>query len=409
MSIEVRLKAAYPAALATLRRICGELQQAEDLLQDAVERALRSWPRDGEPEDALAWLVTAGKHRWIDLQRRQGLQRGYELGQLPAPSAPPPDAEALDRSRINDDLLKLIFTCCHPALAQSAQIALTLRTIAGLSVTEIAAAFVIDPRALEQRITRAKRKIAQAAIPYRVPDHQELPARISAVACVIYLIFNEGYSAANGDHPLRSDLCVIAIGLARQLHRLCGKNPEADGLLALLLFQHARAAARVGADGELITLDRQDRDLWNRALIAEASVLIDQALQRRQPGPYQVQAAIAALHCESASADQTDWAQIAELYAILGRMQPNAVVTINHAVALLKCGRRDQALNLLDTLPEREQLEHYLPFHVARGAALHELERRTEALLAYQRALELARNSATIRHLSGAIDQIRSS
>ncbi len=403
--MDVTLRAAYPKALATLRRVCGELQQAEDLLQDAIERALTSWPRDGEPDDAVAWLVTVGRRRWIDLQRRQALHRDYQLAQVDdTVNASGP--ECFDRSRINDDLLRLIFTCCHPALSRSAQVALTLRVIAGLSVAEIAAAFLVDPRTLEQRITRAKRKIAAAKIPYRIPADSELPERIDAVACVIYLIFNEGYSNGNGEQPLRVDLCEEAIRLARQLHHLFGKHPEIDGLLALLLLQHARADARTGSDGELITLEKQDRSRWNLPLIAEAKVLVEQALQRGQPGPYQVQAAIAALHCDADHAERTDWAQIADLYAILGRMQANPVVTINRAVALLKCGERAQALSLLDGLRAQTNLDQYLPYHVARGAALAQLEQRAEALLAYQRARELARNAAIIRHLSGTIAEL---
>lgn len=404
MSITTSLKAAYPGALATLRRLCGDLQLAEDLLHDAIERALSAWPQRGEPDDAVAWLVTTGRRRLIDIQRRKGLEQrsleaGHDLRGLPPSKTP----EEFDASRISDDLLRMIFTCCHPALALSAQVALTLKIVAGLSVAEIAAAFLVDPRALEQRITRAKRKIAKAGIPYQVPDSALLPQRLDAVTCVIYLIFNEGYSARNGEHPLRVDLCVEAIRLARQLHRLFRNQPEVDGLLALLLLQHARSAARCSDSGELITLEHQDRRSWNQTMISEGRVLVDHALQRKHPGPYQVQAAIAALHCAAGSAQDTDWAQIAELYAILERMQSNPVVGINRAVALLKCGQRELALELLESLREQTKLDDYLPFHVARGAALAELERGAESLLAYQRALELANNAATIRHLSGAI------
>lgn len=399
--IEAAARAAYPRALATLIRLLGDVDAAEEALQEAVLRACEHWPAAGLPDNPVAWLVTTGRHRYIDLHRQASRRQelaGKAADALYAAAEAAAD-DAAEQVHLDDDLLRLVFTCCHPALAVEARIALTLRTIAGLSVEEIARAFLVAPRTMEQRLTRAKRKIAQARIPYRVPPEAELPERLAAVLATVYLIFNEGYSPTGGPELVRLELCREAIRLARLLGKLFRGDAEVTGLLALMLFQHARHRARRSPAGELVALDEQDRRLWDRARIHEAHALLDTALARHRPGAYQVQAAIAALHCDAARPRDTDWEEIAALYAVLERMQPTPVVRINRAVAVGKARGAAAGLELLADLTADTRLEDYLPYHLALAALRAEQGDRTAAREAYLTARALAQVPAEQRFI----------
>ena len=376
-------------AVATLIRVLGDFDLAEEVVQDAFVRALETWPRDGLPRNPGAWITTTAKRRAIDRLRRvetlrrktEALQRVVELEAL--------GGSEDDVSGIPDDRLRLIFTCCHPALPMDARVALTLRTLGGLATPEIARAFLVPETTMAQRLVRAKRKIQGAGIPYRVPPPHLLSERVPGVLAVIYLIFNEGYSATSG--PLvRADLCDEAIRLARVLDGLMPGEPEVIGVLALLLLQNSRRDARIDADGCLILLEDQDRSRWDHDAIDEGLALLETALAARRSGPYQVQAAIAALHARAPRPEDTDWPQIAALYGALASMTPSPVVELNRAVAVAMADGPERGLPIVEVLADH--LDAYHPFHATRADLLRRLGRRAEAAAAYRRALDLVPN-----------------
>ena len=395
------LKAARPRAVAALRRFAGDLDRAEDAFQDAAEQALHHWPRDGIPDNPTGWLIQVGRRRLID----EGRRGRFQTALTDDPAVEPDD----DPKRLDDDLLRLIFTCCHPALDESAQLALTLKIIAGLSTEDVALAFLTPVRTMEQRLARARRKIREAGIPFALPTEADLPERLDAVLGVVYLIFNHGYSARR-DGLTQPRTCAEAIWLARLLRRLFPGHTELAGLLALMLLHHARHAARTDADGTLVRLSEQDRSIWDRGMIVEATTLLKHALGRQRPGPYQVQAAIAALHCEADDPAHTDWRQIAALYEILEQQLPSPVVRLNRAVALLHCGESSAATALLDTLEadEPDRMRRYVPFLVARANTVkagaqtpQDLARAREWLML---AIETSQNSAEKAFLLHELD-----
>jgi RNA polymerase sigma-70 factor, ECF subfamily len=383
--------------VAYLIRVAGNWDLAEECAQDAFERALQRWPRDGIPSNPAAWLKTTARNRAMDRLRRAsvGDAKLKELMMLRASEGADDDGD----SGIEDDRLRLMFTCCHPALAIEAQVALTLRTLAGLSTPEIARAFLVPPETMAKRLTRAKRKITEARIPYRVPAAHRLGERLKAVLVVIYALFNEGYGASTGDQLIRKDLCSEAIRLGRLLAELMPDEPEALGLLSLMLLQDSRRAARIDQYGELVTLEDQNRGLWDVTAIAEATAMLDRAMRRRQPGPYQLQAAIAACHAHAPSARDTDWDEIAVLYRRLTEIAPSAVVLLNHAVAVAMARGPAVGLALVDELHEAGSLADYYLLPATRADLLRRLDRYPEAASAYQRALDLAPTDAERRFL----------
>jgi RNA polymerase sigma-70 factor, ECF subfamily len=388
----------YGKALATLIRLLGDFDLAEEALQDAFAVAAEVWPREGTPGNPLAWIVSTGRHKGIDRlrHRKVAADKSEAIERMLVETAR--DPEPTDR-------LRLIFTCCHPALAQEAQVALTLRTLGGLTTEEIARAFLVPPATMAQRIVRAKSKIRDAGIPYRVPEDAELDERLDAVMAVVYLIFNEGYLASFGDAVVRAETCGRAIELARMLVELLPDRGEAKGLLALMLLHDSRRATRVDAAGELVLLDEQDRSRWDRAQIDEGAALVEAALRSGPPGPYALQAAIAALHAQARTAAETDWPQIAALYALLARIAPAPVVALNHAVAVAMADGVPRGLALLDRLGKRGDLEGYHLFHAARGELLFRVGKRAAAIAAWRRALELATNEAERRHLTRRLEK----
>jgi RNA polymerase sigma-70 factor, ECF subfamily len=383
--------------VAYLIRVAGNWDLAEECAQDAFERALQRWPRDGIPSNPAAWLKTTARNRAMDRLRRAsvGDAKLKELMMLRASEGADDDGD----SGIEDDRLRLMFTCCHPALPIEAQVALTLRTLAGLSTPEIARAFLVPPETMAKRLTRAKRKITEARIPYRVPAAHRLGERLKAVLVVIYALFNEGYGASTGDQLIRKDLCSEAMRLGRLLAELMPDEPEALGLLSLMLLQDSRRAARIDQYGELVTLEDQNRGLWDVTAIAEATAMLDRAMRRRQPGPYQLQAAIAACHAHAPSARDTDWDEIAVLYRRLTEIAPSAVVLLNHAVAVAMARGPAVGLALVDELHEAGSLADYYLLPATRADLLRRLDRYPEAARAYQRALELAPTDAERRFL----------
>ena len=408
-SLDAALVGARPQAMGALLRHFRDLDTAEEAFQEACLRALQSWPAKGPPRDPAAWLIFVGKNATLDRLRRSQKQQP-----LPADDALSDldDAEArmatqLDDVHYRDDILRLLFICCHPDLPATQQIALALWIVSGLSVAEIARAFLVSEAAMEQRITRAKRRVAGADVPFEPPDAAARATRLSAVATVIYLLFNEGYSATGGTAHVRAPLCDEAIRLARLLLRLFPDQPEIMGLTALLLFQHARTPARLDADGAIVLLEDQDRRLWMRDLISEGLALLDKAMRHRQPGPFQVQAAIAALHGRAARPEDTDWNEIDTLYATLERLQPSPVVTLNRAVAVSKVRGAEAALAM--TEPLARQLSGYFYFFGLRGALLQKLGRDEEARSAFDRAIALANTPAEAAHIRMQLDRLAKS
>lgn len=398
--------------VATLIRVFGDFDIAEEAVQEAFIVALERWPRDGVPANPGAWITTTARNRAIDRLRRArvlatktdelGRQATIEAGLRPAE----PTEE--DDVAIEDDRLRLIFTCCHPALPLDAQIALTLRTLGGLATPEIARAFLIPEATLAQRLVRAKRKIREAGIPYRVPPDHLLPERLDAVLRVLYLVFNEGYAASAGDALVRRDLTVEAIRLARVLVELMPDEPEALGLLALMLLQDARRDARVGASGDLILLADQDRTRWDHARIEEGGRLVERALRMQRTGPYQLQAAIAAVHDEAADPELTGWREVLGLYSLLAQIAPSPVVELNLAVAIAFVDGPAAGLARIDQLVAAGDLDDYPYLHAARADLLRRLDRRTEAAAAYRRAADLVGNAVERRFLEGRLREVAS-
>jgi RNA polymerase sigma-70 factor (ECF subfamily) len=387
-------------ALASLIRILGDFDLAEDCVQDAFAVALERWARDGIPDTPEAWILSTARNRAIDRVRRERVL-GSKLEAL-ATLATLDDEEPMHE--LPDDRLRLIFTCCHPALAPDAQVALTLRTLGGLTTPEIARAFIVPEATLAQRLVRAKRKIRDARIPYRVPSAHLLPERLDAVLAVLYLIFNEGYSATAGDALIRGELCEEAIRLCSILAMLLPSEPEPFGLLALMLLHDARSDARTSG-GELVLLGDQDRSRWNRVQIVEGMHILRRALEMSRPGAYQIQAMIAALHCEPLRAEDTDWARIARLYGELRRVAPSPVVELNRAAAVAMTEGPARGLELMEALAP--ELDRYHLFHAARADLLRRLGRAGEAAAAYERALGLAQNQLERRFLERRLSEVR--
>ncbi len=391
----------------------GDWDLAEECAQDAFARALERWPRDGIPRNPGAWLTTTARNGAVDRMRRavRGVAKLEEVAVLSPPDdsgAGDADAEDdLGDTGIEDDRLRLIFTCCHPALSREAQVALTLRTLAGLTTTEIARAFLVPEPTMAQRLVRAKRKIRNAVIPYRVPPAYMLPERTGSVLAVLYLLFNEGYSATAGAELVRIGLCTEAIRLARTLVSLMPDEPEAVGLLAFLLLTDARRAARLDAAGDLVSLEEQDRSRWDAEMIAEGLELVDAALRRRRPGPYQVQAAIAACHAQARDSKLTDWVEIAALYDELARMVPTPVVELNRAVAIGMADGPEAGLRLVDALAASGALSGYHLLSATRADLLRRLDRRDDAADAYREALVLTANDAERRYLTRRLTECR--
>jgi RNA polymerase sigma-70 factor (ECF subfamily) len=391
--------------LATLIRLLGDFDLAEEALQDAFTAALERWPRDGVPANPRAWLVSAGRFKAIDGLRRRARFDASLAVWAERLDTDLRDAPEIDDEGVGDDRLRLIFTCCHPALSPDAQVALTLRTICGLTTEEIAHAFLAQPSTLAQRIVRAKAKIRDARIPYEVPALADLPARLDTVLNVIYLVFNEGYFASSGESLTRHDLSTEAIRLGRLLLQLL-PEPEAMGLLALMLLQDSRRAARTSPAGEVVLLDEQDRSLWNRGQIAEGLALVEQALSSRRFGPCTLQAAIAAVHVEAPSAAETDWAQIVGLYNVLARADPSPVVELNRAVAVAMRDGPLAGLALIDAILTRGDLADYHLAHSARADLCRRLGRTAEARAFYERALELTRQEPERRFLERRLGEL---
>jgi RNA polymerase sigma-70 factor (ECF subfamily) len=402
--IEAAMTSARPQAVAALLRYFRDLDTAEEAFQDACLRALKSWAVNGPPRDPTAWLIMVGRNAALDGKRRLAKQ------------APMPDedkvsdiedqeaslVDRLDESHYRDDVLRLMFICCHPDLPATQQIALALRIVSGLSVAQIARAFLVSEAAMEQRITRAKAKVAQAGVAFETPGAVERAERMGLVCAMIYLVFNEGYSAAA--QPDKAQLCDEAIRLARLLLRMFPAEPEVLGLAALMLLTHARLKARFDAAGETVLLEDQDRSLWDRRMISEGLALVDKALRHRQPGPYQVQAAIAALHARAGQATETDWAEIDVLYALLEQLQPSPVVTLNRAVAVSKVRGAEAALAMIE--PLAGPLARYFHFHGLKGGLLLQLGRGKEARASFDHAIALANTAAEAAHIRAHIDRL---
>jgi len=404
--IDAALTSARPQAIGALLRYFRDLDTAEEAYQEACLRALRNWPQKGPPRDPAAWLIMVGRNAALD-----GVRRKSKQTELPpedvisdVDDVETPMAERLDGAHYRDDILRLMFICCHPELPATQQIALALRIVSGLSVKQIAKAFLVSEAAMEQRITRAKGRIAKAEVPFEAPGAVERSERIAAVAAMVYLVFNEGYSAGAEAADARARLSEEAIRLARLLLKLFQTEPEIMGLTALLLLQHARVAARFDAAGAAVLLEDQDRSLWNRDMIGEGLALIDKAMRHRRPGPYQIQAAIAALHARAPRPEDTDWAQIEALYVGLERLTPSPVITLNRAVAASKARGPAEALAMIE--PLADALGGYFYFFGAKGAFLLQLGRDAEARQAFDRAIALANTAAEAAHIRGQIDRL---
>jgi RNA polymerase sigma-70 factor (ECF subfamily) len=399
--IETTFREEHGRVLAALISQLGDFTLAEDALQDALVNALERWQVDGVPRNPGAWLTQVAKRRAIDRLRRHAMQQR----KAPLLEVPEADEDEPEMDTFPDDRLKLMFTCCHPSLALEAQVALTLHTLGGLSTAEIARAFLVPVPTMAQRLARARGKIRDAGIPYRVPPANLLPERIDALLAVIYLIFNEGYCATSGDTLTRHELCGEAIRLARVLVALMPESAEARGLLALMLLHDSRRETRATATGELVLLAEQDRSQWDQAKIREGVAILDEALALRDPGPYQVQAAISALHAEAPSADATDWQQIAALYGTLAQMMPSMVVEVNRAVAVAMALGATAGLHLLLRL--ESEAPHYYPYHVARADLLRRTGQREAAADAYQQAIRLCHNATERAYLERKLSELQ--
>jgi RNA polymerase sigma-70 factor, ECF subfamily len=404
--IDVALRSARPRAMGALLRYFRDLDAAEEAFQEACLAALKNWPEKGPPRDPGAWLIFVGRNAAIDAARRRGKQRPLPSDEVISDTDDQEVAmaERLDGAQYRDDILRLLFICCHPELPKTQQIALALRIVCGLTVKQIARAFVVGETAMEQRITRAKGKVSAADVPFETPGAPERAERLAAVAAMIYLVFNEGYSATGGEAHIRAPICEEAIRLARLLLRLFRDEPEIMGLLALMLLQHARAGARLDEHGAIILLEDQDRALWNRGMIAEGAALLDKAMRHRRPGPYQLQAAVAALHARAARPEDTDWAQIDRLYATLEQLQPSPVITLNRAVAVSKVAGPAAALAMIE--PLAEPLAGYFHFFGLKGALLMQLGRVEEARAALDQAIARANSAAEAAHIRMQIDRL---
>jgi RNA polymerase sigma-70 factor, ECF subfamily len=404
--IDAVLTAARPQAMGALLRYFRDLDTAEEAFQEACLRALKTWPQNGPPRDAAAWLIFVGRNAAMDDVRRRTRQVALpdEAAISDLGDAESELADRLDGEQYRDDILRLLFVCCHPELPATQQIALALRIVCGLSVKQIARAFLVGEAAMEQRITRAKARIGDAGLPFETPGAPERAERLGIVAAMIYLVFNEGYSARADETRTRGTLAEEGMRLARLLLRVFPQEPEVMGLAALMLLQQARASARFDDKGGIILLDDQDRSLWDDKRIAEGLALIDKAMRHRRPGPYQVQAAIAALHARARRAEDTDWAQIDLLYANLERLQPSPVVTLNRAVAVNKVRGPAAALEMIEPLGAK--LSSYFYFHGVKGALLQQLDRRAEARVAFDRAIALANTPAEAAHIRQHLDHL---
>jgi len=406
MDFEALYRDERARALATLIRLLGDFDLAEEALQEAFAAALEQWPAAGVPRNPRAWLISTGRHKAIDRLRREKslATKQAEIAYLSEALTPAPDA---GEEPFTDDLMRLIFTCCHPALALEAQVALTLKTLCGLSVEEIARAFLVPVATMAQRLVRAKAKIRAARIPYAVPGQDALAERLDGVLRVVYLVFNEGYAATSGDALVRRELCREAIRLGRLLRSILPDANEVAGLLALMLLHDSRRAARVDARGDLVTLEDQDRSLWDRGQIAEGQALAEEALRRGGAGFYPLQAVIAALHAQAARAAETDWPQIAALYALLLRLHPSPVVALNHAAAVAMGERLDRGLRLIEQLEASGELAAYHLLPAAKADILRRLGRPAEAAAAYERALQLVTHDAERRYLERRLKEVQ--
>ncbi|MCO5057334.1 MAG: RNA polymerase sigma factor [Rhizobiaceae bacterium] len=404
--IDAALSSARPQAVGALLRYFRDLDLAEEAFQEACLRALKNWPKNGPPRDPAAWLIFVGRNSGIDAVRKKSREQALpdedQLSDLD--DAETRVVEGIDNADYRDDVLRLMFICCHPDLPDTQQIALALRIVSGLSVRQIARAFLVSESAMEQRITRAKARVAKGSVSFETPDAIARSERLAVVMAMVYLVFNEGYSASGDEASARGPLADEAIRLGRLLLRMFPSEPEIMGLVALLLLQHSRSPARFDADGSVVLLEDQDRARWNRKMIAEGLALIDKAVRHRVPGPYQIQAAIAAMHARAKHADETDWAAIELLYQTLEIHIPSPVITLNRAVAVSKLKGSEAALELI--LPLADKLDSYFHFHGVRGALLMQLERPDEAREAFNRAIALANSPAEAAHIRLHLDRL---
>lgn len=408
VTIEFAFKQESGRILATLIRIAGSFDLAEDAMQEAFAAAVATWPVKGVPDNPGAWITSVAHRKLVDHSRRERTRREKQEPLLyETPTTYEPDMTMAENqvTGFPDDRLRLIFTCCHPALHQEAQIALTLRTLGGLTTPEIARAFLLPEPTLAQRLVRAKRKISDAHIPYEIPPRPQLAERLGSVQAVIYLVFNEGYSATAGDSLIRRELCAEAIRLGRTLCELLPDEPENLGLLALMLLHDSRRDTRMNQYGKLVTLEEQDRMQWDKKRISEGVMLINKALRMKRPGAYQLQAAISAIHAESSSAAVTDWHEIAALYFELMRISPSPVVALNHAVAVAMSEGLERGLKQIDQIGASGRLENYHLFHAARADILRRLGRKSEAAEAYTAALQLVTNKVEEEYLRDRLKQ----